>query len=508
MSKSAEEYIFILQTLIDSNKKDRKPSKLIITDVEKAFDQAWRIGVFHNLVKRGIKGEILDLLWRLNNNIKARIKHDTKTHSEEFEVEESLRQGGGLSAIFYGQHVGAVVEDLERKDLGKKIGNVKIPAIAWQDDVTLIPNGKEEEEDLISEFESSTEKNRIKLAIEKKTKVLMIGKDDNEITVMKGRVIKDTKEAKVLGYTFNDKGNAKTHLESKETEVISMMANMGLSITEANMDRIFLPSLLIINKKCFSRKILYGLAGIPLTKQCWEKLEIIDRKVLRNFLNLPSSAPGIGLYNEYGILPIRYMLYKRKLGMWRRINREETNKVIQECRNEQINRELPWCKELVNIANEIEVDLEEAKTVSKDVWKGKVNKRIFEKVRVDFVEGMGNLRRYSNNVRDEISPGKAKCYTRLTQRKAKVWMRARLDLLDPTPRRPYRPSNIWNCKFCDANDQSTEHYVVHCKGMDETFIGTDRHRLFNDIRTLEMNGVQLAEATKALERLYECLVRN
>ena len=98
--EAAEEYIFIMQTIIDANKQERKSSKFIITDVEKAFDQAWRIGVFHNLVKRGIKGEILDLLWRLNNNILARIKYDTQMHSEEFEVEESLRQGGGLSAIF------------------------------------------------------------------------------------------------------------------------------------------------------------------------------------------------------------------------------------------------------------------------------------------------------------------------------------------------------------------------------------------------------------------------
>ena len=38
--ESPEEYIFIIQTIIDSNRKEGKSSKLIITDVEKAFDQA------------------------------------------------------------------------------------------------------------------------------------------------------------------------------------------------------------------------------------------------------------------------------------------------------------------------------------------------------------------------------------------------------------------------------------------------------------------------------------
>ena len=506
--EAAEEYIFIMQTIIDANKQERKSSKFIITDVEKAFDQAWRIGVFHNLVKRGIKGEILDLLWRLNNNILARIKYDTQMHSEEFEVEESLRQGGGLSAIFYAQHVGSVVEDLEEKRYGRKIGSIKIPAVAWQDDVTLIPNDKEEEKCMIKEFEVSTEKNRVKLAIKKKTHVLTVGKEDHEITVMKGKVLKETVEAKVLGYTYNDKGNANTHLEKKETESISMMATMGLSLSEANMDRIFVPSLLILYKKCFVKKLLYGLAGIPLTQQCWEKIGIIDRKVLRNFLNLPSSAPTIGLYNEYGIIPIKYRLYQRKLGMWKRINREETNNVIKECKREQINKELPWFKELVAIANELKVDLEEAKYVSKEVWKRKVSKSVFEKVKRDFMEGMGNLRRYSNNAKDETVPGKMKRYMKFTQRKAKVWMRARLDLLDPAPRRPYRIDNIWNCKFCDSNEQSTEHYIVHCQGVNDIFSGIDRKRFFEHIQTLEMSNEHLTEATKNLTKLYNRLVEG
>ena len=200
--------------------------------------------------------------WRLNNGIIARIKHDTQNHCEEFEVEESIRQGGGLSAIFYGQHVGCVVEDLEKKNFGKQIGDVKIPAVAWQDDVTLIPKDKKEESDMITEFEHSTDENRIKLAIKKKTKVLTVGKADHEITVMKGKVLTETEEAKVLGYTYNNKGNANTHLDNKESEAVSMMANMGLSVSETNMDRIYLPSLLIIHKKCFIHKLLYGLAGI------------------------------------------------------------------------------------------------------------------------------------------------------------------------------------------------------------------------------------------------------
>ena len=38
---STEEYLLVLQTMIDKNAKEKKAVKLIIKDVKKAFDQAW-----------------------------------------------------------------------------------------------------------------------------------------------------------------------------------------------------------------------------------------------------------------------------------------------------------------------------------------------------------------------------------------------------------------------------------------------------------------------------------
>ena len=99
--------------------------------------------------------------------MRARIKEDIKTHSEEFTAEESIRQGGGLSAILYGQHVSSVVEDLEEEKMGPKIGGIHVPALAWQDDVTLIPNNKEEEYRMIDNFERSTEKKQNKACYKK-----------------------------------------------------------------------------------------------------------------------------------------------------------------------------------------------------------------------------------------------------------------------------------------------------------------------------------------------------
>jgi hypothetical protein len=396
----------------------------------------------------------------MNDNAKARIKENSMKHSNMFIVEESLKQGGGLSAILYGQHIGAVIEDLEEEQLGPTIGTLRVPALAWQDDVTLIPEETEEERLMIESFEQSTEKNRVRLAIEKKTKVLTVGKDNNlEPTIMKNQIVKETTMATILGYTYNNKGNADTHLENRESETIAMMANMGMSIHENHMGRIYLRSLLVIYEKCFVKKMLYGLAGIPLQSTQWEKLEVIDRKVLRNFLNLPSSTPKISLYNEMGIIPIKFMLWRRMLGMWWRIKRKDSNNLMKQCMNEQINSSLPWILELNRIACVLNVDLGKAKEMSKEQWKKEIMDKVMIVAKDEIEKELEVLKGYKKNIKDEVVIGKKKRYISLNQKKAKVWFRMRANIIDPAPRQPYNPNSIWKCKFCDTEDQDTEHYI-------------------------------------------------
>ena len=181
----------------------------------------------------------------------------------------------------------------------------------------------------------------------------------------------------------------------------------------------------------------------------WEKLESIDRKVLRNFLNLPSATPTISLYNEMGVIPIKFMLWKRKLGMWWRLNRKDSNLLMKECLSEQIKQGLPWLIEINGIASKLKVDLSHAKKMSKESWKNHVKSKIKDIVEEETIIEIAKLKGYNNNVIDEIEIGKRKRYTSLSQKKAKVWFRMRAGIIDPAPRQPYNPISKWKCKFCE-----------------------------------------------------------
>ena len=131
--------------------------------------------MFGNLTNRNIKGRMLRLIWEINNDLKARIKFDQEQYSQTFEVEDSIRQGSGLSAILYAQHAAKIIEDLEEIDVGIKIGGKTFPAIGWQDDITVIISDREEEQRITEILRKSAVKNRITFS-EEKCKVLIIGK--------------------------------------------------------------------------------------------------------------------------------------------------------------------------------------------------------------------------------------------------------------------------------------------------------------------------------------------
>ena len=77
-----------------------------------------------------------------------------------------------------------------------------------------------------------------------------------------------------------------------------MIAAMGLTLNNSNMGRVYIQSMLIIYRKCFIPKLTYGLIGFHIREKEYESMELISRKVIKNFANLPQCTPKIALYNE------------------------------------------------------------------------------------------------------------------------------------------------------------------------------------------------------------------
>ena len=503
-----EEYLLAIQTVIDKNDQEGKETKLLITDVAKAFDQAWRSAVFKNLSSRGVKGRLLKMIWKMNNDLVARIRGKNMI-GIDFEVEGSLRQGGGLSATIYGQHIAKVIEHLEENGVGECIENTKIPAIGWQDDVTGITTNNEELGRMTDLIVDKADENKIYFSEDDKCKIITINKEKKK-TLLEGNIslnlgnvkLKKVREATVLGYTFNEEGNNSAHIDEKEQKTTAMIANMGLSIKSMNMENMFGQSMLILNEKCFVQKLVFGLSGFAIRPEEMERIEVIERKILRSFLSLPQSAPKVALYVEFGVIPVKMEIYKRKLMMWNRVNREESNSLIKDVVKVQIKKILPWFKQIIQIGQELNIDIIAGRKMERKKWKKLIAVKIQNFTECTLKAEIDKLKKYKELMKDEINVGQQKNYMCLPIRKAASIFRARTNQLDPTPRKPYW-KKIWRCRFCREKTQDTKHYILECQKAKE-IMGTNKSKeeVWNLITTLDGDKKELEEIATSLQRLH------
>ena len=171
------------------------------------------------------------------------------------------------------------------------------------------------------------------------------------------------------------------------------------------MENVYIQTMLVLYRKCFLPKLLYGFNGFYIKDSEIEKLEVINRKIIRNFAGLPKCAPKISLNIEFGIMPLESEIYKRKLMMWNRLNNDKANILLKNVKREQVNENLPWMQQIIQIACKIGVDLEEGRKLCKIKWKKRVDEKIYQYVKKYSEEEVRKLKKYKEIMKDEIEPG-------------------------------------------------------------------------------------------------------
>lgn len=168
--------------------------------------------------------------------------------------------------------------------------------------------------------------------------------------------------------------------------------------------------------------------------------------------------------------------------------------------------DLPWMKQLVEISIKMEIDLVEGSKIKKEKWKKIINNKINKFMTKYFDEEVKKTKRYKEIIKDNIVPGKQKIYMALSTKIAASVFRARTDIMDPTPRKPYW-DNIWKCKYCNEKSQSSnKHYIVECIGTSQNFKDeNERNIIWRNITTLEGSEEEIKKMSLITHKIYKQL---
>ena len=82
---------FIIKSVIQQRKFQRKKTHIALTDIEKAFDYTWRERLFYKLWQRGVRGKIWRAMYNLWQDQVSKINTKYGPRNK-FEIEYGIRQ--------------------------------------------------------------------------------------------------------------------------------------------------------------------------------------------------------------------------------------------------------------------------------------------------------------------------------------------------------------------------------------------------------------------------------
>ena len=145
--------------IIEDAKYNKRSIHLLYIDIRKAFDSIEHWVLKDTLRYYNLQDKSIRLIMNMYEGLSACI--DTPFgKTKEFNITKGVRQGDGLSPLLFILAINPILELIEESHLGysfTKNEDLKVPILAYADDLVLITNNAEDMDNLFSVFKKMTE---------------------------------------------------------------------------------------------------------------------------------------------------------------------------------------------------------------------------------------------------------------------------------------------------------------------------------------------------------------
>ena len=313
--RSSVDQLFILKSVIQQRKFQRKQTYIALIDIEKAFDYTWREGMFYNLWQRGVRGKIWRIMYNLCQDQVTTI--NTKYGpANEIELENGIRQGKVLSGPEFGALVDEVEVELRAEGLGIKYGHLIILSLLFMDDITITSSDTDQLKNMLTVLEYVCNKWYLKINY-KKSGVLMFksknSKTDNSKIMVGSKTYAVKKKMKYLGEALTNNLKITQHLKEKRTNIQSILHVCIYTAKNKILSQIKTRTLIKLYQTTILPALLYGCETWYISREDIKELTDIQFTIIRTILKLPVSTPKPALLGEIGEFPIELNIKEKKL---------------------------------------------------------------------------------------------------------------------------------------------------------------------------------------------------
>lgn len=464
--------------------KDKNEELIIVLlDAKSAFDVVEPDHLLRRLYHIGVNDKTWSIIQSLHEDASSAIKWNGHI-SEFFKINQGVRQGGILSADLYKVYVNPLLNRINRTGIGAKIGNIICNTSACADDVTVNATNIEDTQILLNIAEDFAKQERYQLQPTKTNALKIQFSRRQQIETceqqlqMKGQNIPNAKEATHIGLIQTDTfhqttdRNVDNNIKKARRATYSLLASglhghNGLDPeTSLQLIRIYILPIL-----------LYGLEMLLPNRTLINKLELFQKKLLKQVLSLPQNTSDSAIYLLTGFLPIEAQIHKKALLYFNNISNQKEESIEKKLARRQLsvkpNSSHSWFIEIKKIL--IKYDCQDPvylldNQISKNEWKSLIQKKI-------------NLH-WWNNIKHQASLYKSlqflttnKCYAGKIHPLLQISCKSKRDVnripvklkiltgtyILQTNRAKYKNYTVDStCVLCDTEDETLEHFILHC----------------------------------------------
>lgn len=474
----------------------------------------------------GINDKTWSLIHSLHENASSAIKWQGNI-SDLFHINQGVRQGGILSADLYKVYVNPLLERLNNAGIGSKIGDIICNTSACADDVTINASNMNDAQVLVSIAQNFAYEERYQLQASK-TNVIHIKTSKNQYTLdniieMNDTEIPNVETAAHIGLqqssNLNKFGeiNVENNIKKARRATYSLMP-AGLH-GENGLDP---ETSLQLIRTYILPILLYGLEIIIPNRTQITKLELFQKKLLKQILSVPPNTSDAAIYLLTGFLPIEAQIHKKALQFFNNITNQGEESIEFKLAKRQLsiksNSSASWFMDVKKLL--LKYNLQDPmqlleQPVPKHIWKSNVNKLV-DQFWINDIKDNSKMYKSLNflNIRPS-KPGRVHPLLKINCKSTRDINRipTKLRLLTGTyilqcNRSKFKNSNIDStCLLCNNDAETPEHFILLCDNTAEVrdpvikeisrIIKSDFNIIFKDLSNQEK-----------LQVILDCTVLN
>ena len=319
-NRNIRDHLFVINGILNEavNGPKKQPIDLQIYDISKCFDKLEYVSTANDLYNAGIQNDKFILVANSNKSCEVKIRMPWGNSTDTTTLKNIEMQGTVLAPLKCSISIDQIGKDAlsSMSEILYTYKNiVTIPPLSMIDDIIAVTTCSLNSIYINATIEAKTKAKQLELS-QKKSAHMHVGKNEKsckQLTV-NGCAMTTSSKQTYLGDVLSSNGKIDLNITERynkglgvANQVFSILKEVHFGHYYFEMAVLFRDSMLVNSILC-SVEALYGVKKAHV-----EKLEAVDRILLRKVLNARYATAIEAFYLETGLLPIRFIVIARRL---------------------------------------------------------------------------------------------------------------------------------------------------------------------------------------------------